>query len=114
MIYFGGNAEDVEYKSGDIIVHNNQIAYQLRFDVKVTLSVLLDREGNCISATVPGDIVERIDADSSVGADIAAGSPQEQHMGSSSYEEAMVELDATEALEKSATKLLPPNTTVLA
>jgi hypothetical protein len=41
--------EDVEYKSGDIIVHANQIAYKLNFDVKVNLSILLDREGNYIA-----------------------------------------------------------------
>jgi len=41
--------DDVEYKNGDIIVHNNQIAYQLNFDVKVSLSIVLDREGNYLS-----------------------------------------------------------------
>ena len=40
--------ENVEYKDGDIVVHENQIAYQLQFSVNVVLSVLLDREGNCI------------------------------------------------------------------
>jgi hypothetical protein len=41
--------DDVEYKNGDIIVHNNHIAYQLNFDVKVSLSIVLDREGNYLS-----------------------------------------------------------------
>lgn len=41
--------DDVEYKNGDIIIHNNQIAYQLNFDVKVSLSIVLDREGNYMS-----------------------------------------------------------------
>ncbi len=40
--------EDVSYKSGDMVVHENQIAYLLEFEVKVPLSMLLDREGNCI------------------------------------------------------------------
>jgi hypothetical protein len=44
-----GIEEDVEYKRGDMIVHDNRIAYQLDFEVKVTISLLLDREGNYIS-----------------------------------------------------------------
>ena len=48
--------EDVEYKKGDIVVHNNQVAYNLIFDIKVTLSVLLDREGNHISISSNSDL----------------------------------------------------------
>ena len=43
--------EDVEYRSGDLVVHNNQVAYQLEFDVKVKLSILVDRDGNYLSFT---------------------------------------------------------------
>ena len=45
--------ENVEYKKGDIVIYNNQIAYKLDFDVSVVLSVLLDREGNYISVSTP-------------------------------------------------------------
>ena len=38
--------DDVEYKQGDIVVHDNEIAYKLDFDVKVTFSILFDRDGN--------------------------------------------------------------------
>ena len=38
--------DDVEYRQGDIVVYDNQIAYQLDFNVKATLSVLFDRAGN--------------------------------------------------------------------
>jgi hypothetical protein len=41
--------EDVEYKSGDLVVHDQQVAYLLEFEVKVPLSIVLDREGNCLS-----------------------------------------------------------------
>ena len=37
---------DVEYRQGDIVVYDNQIAYQLDFDVKAMLSKLFDRSGN--------------------------------------------------------------------
>ncbi len=40
--------EDVSYKSGDLVVHEDRIAYLLEFEVKVPLSLLLDREGSCI------------------------------------------------------------------
>jgi hypothetical protein len=40
--------EDVSYKSGDIVVHNNQIAYSLEFEIKVPISIILDRQGNCV------------------------------------------------------------------
>ncbi len=47
--------DNVEYKKGDIVVYNDQIAYQLEFDVKVALAVLVDREGNYISVTTHSD-----------------------------------------------------------
>jgi len=47
--------DDVEYKNGDIVVYNNQIAYKLDFDVKVNLSILLDREGSYISLSTDLD-----------------------------------------------------------
>ena len=50
-----GIEEEVEYKQGDIAIHDNQIVYKLRFEVKISLSVLLDREGNYISVTSSGD-----------------------------------------------------------
>ncbi len=47
--------DDVEYKKGDIVVYNNQIAYKLEFNVKVNLSILLDRNGNYISVSTSLD-----------------------------------------------------------
>ncbi len=43
--------EDVEYRSGDLVVHDNQVVYQLEFDIKVKLSILVDRDGNYLSYT---------------------------------------------------------------
>jgi hypothetical protein len=40
--------DDVEYRRGDIVIHDNDVAYKLDFDVKVTLSILLDRTGNYV------------------------------------------------------------------
>ncbi|HIJ54855.1 MAG TPA: hypothetical protein HPQ03_01890 [Deltaproteobacteria bacterium] len=47
--------DDVEFKQGDIVVHGNTVAYKLDFDVKVTLTVLLDRDGNYLSFSTSGD-----------------------------------------------------------
>jgi hypothetical protein len=41
--------DDVSYKKGDLVVHEDRIAYRLEFEIKVPLSMLLDREGNCIT-----------------------------------------------------------------
>jgi len=54
--HYLGIEEDVEYKRGDIVVHNNQVAYKLEFNVNVVLSILLDREGKYISVITPGDV----------------------------------------------------------
>jgi len=47
--------EDVEFKNGDLVVHGNKIAYKLNFDVKITLSVLFDRLGDCIDISAAGE-----------------------------------------------------------
>ncbi len=49
-----GIDEDIEYKKGDIISYNNQVAYKLEFSVKVNLSVLINRDGEYISVKVSG------------------------------------------------------------
>ncbi|MGM0419340.1 MAG: hypothetical protein ACQEQS_11515 [Thermodesulfobacteriota bacterium] len=46
--------EDVDFNNGDIVVHGSKIAYKLNFDVKITLSVLFDRLGDCIDISAAG------------------------------------------------------------
>jgi len=43
--------DELEYKDGDIVIHDNQIAYKLNFDIKVKLSVLFDRKGECLGVS---------------------------------------------------------------
>ena len=38
----------VDYKNGDLVVHDNQIAYKLDFEIRVPLSVVFNREGECL------------------------------------------------------------------
>ena len=47
-----GIEEDIEYKSGDIVAVDSQIAYKLEFEVKVNLSVLLNRDGEYLSVAI--------------------------------------------------------------
>jgi hypothetical protein len=47
--------DDVEYRQGDIVVHNNNIAYKLEFDVKVKLSVIFDRNGDYLDFSTPAN-----------------------------------------------------------
>lgn len=46
--------DDVEYKRGDIIVHGKAIAYKLDFDVRVTLSLVVGRDGECVELKASG------------------------------------------------------------
>jgi hypothetical protein len=57
--YHLGFQEDIEYKNGDIVVHNNQIAYKLNFDVRISLSVLFDRKGECLTVSALTDEQEK-------------------------------------------------------
>lgn len=47
-----GIDEDIEYKRGDIIAYNDQVAYKLEFTVKVNLSVLINRDGEYLSVKI--------------------------------------------------------------
>lgn len=49
---------NLECTDGDIVVHANQVAYQLNFEVKASFSVLLDRDGNIIESTT-GDTIQQ-------------------------------------------------------
>ncbi len=40
--------EEVEYKDGDLVVHQDQIAYRFDFEIKVPLSVIFNRDGDCL------------------------------------------------------------------
>ncbi|MFO7886295.1 MAG: hypothetical protein R6U68_15880 [Desulfobacteraceae bacterium] len=46
--------EEVDYKNGDLVVYRDKIAYQLDFDVKVSLSVIFDRDGECLELSALG------------------------------------------------------------
>ncbi|MBF0230378.1 MAG: hypothetical protein HQK63_12465 [Desulfamplus sp.] len=45
--------DEVVYKQGDIMVYDNQIAYKLDFDIKVSLSLIFNRQGDCLNIKTP-------------------------------------------------------------
>ena len=47
-----GIDEDIEYKKGDIIAYDNQVAYKLEFAVKVNLSILINRDGEYLAVNI--------------------------------------------------------------
>ena len=56
--------DDVDYKSGDLVVFENQIAYKLDFEVRVSLSVLFDRQGNLLKLDTRGaGVTDPVDGD---------------------------------------------------
>jgi len=50
--------DDIEYKKGDIVVYQNNIAYSIEFEGRITLNLLCDREGNFLSVSSSLDIDE--------------------------------------------------------
>ncbi|MCW7754080.1 hypothetical protein OOT00_08780 [Desulfobotulus sp. H1] len=49
-----GLQDDVNFREGDIVVHEGKVAYKLSFDVKITLDVVFDRKGECIHLSASG------------------------------------------------------------
>lgn len=90
-----GIAEDIEYRNGDIVVHNNQVAYSLEFDVRVTLSILVDREGNFLSVTSSGNSPPASDDDRDTPPlQPEAGTTENKDQSQeSAYEEALTEME---------------------
>ena len=52
--------DDREYRQGDIVVYNDKVAYNLKFDVRATISIMFDRTGNYLAITTATDTGEEI------------------------------------------------------
>jgi hypothetical protein len=98
--------DNVEYKKGDVVVYNDQIAYKLEFDVNVVLSVLLDREGNYLAVTSSGDLAESID-NNQVDASDEPEKPEKE--AEESGESAMPEFDEPIAAANGDVSASSPN-----
>ncbi|MDA3916344.1 MAG: hypothetical protein PF690_05165 [Deltaproteobacteria bacterium] len=55
--------EEIDYKNGNLIVYNDNIAYKFDFEIKVPLSVIFNREGECLEISTLRDDFEKEDED---------------------------------------------------
>ena len=55
--------DDIEFRNGDIVVHENELAYKVDFDVRVTLSLIFGRDGQCLDIRASGDDEEQEEED---------------------------------------------------
>lgn len=62
--------DDLEVNTADVVIHNNQLAFKMDFEVLLSLSVLLDGNGNFIS---PEETADNIDKLGSQAEDIVQG-----------------------------------------
>ncbi len=47
--------DEIDYKNGDLIVYNDNIAYKFDFEIKVPLSVIFNRQGECLDISTLRD-----------------------------------------------------------
>ena len=47
--------DEIDYKNGDLIVYNDKIAYKFDFEIKVPLSVIFNRQGECLEISTLRD-----------------------------------------------------------
>lgn len=47
--------KEIDYKNGDLIVYKGKIAYKFDFEIKVPLSVIFDRKGECLEMSTMRD-----------------------------------------------------------
>jgi hypothetical protein len=47
--------DEIDYKDGDLVVYNDAIAYKFDFEIKVPLSVIFNREGECVEISTIRD-----------------------------------------------------------
>ncbi len=106
--YHLGFQEDIEYKNGDIVVHNNQIAYKLNFDVRISLSVLFDRKGECLTVSALTDEQEQNQKDSiSAGKIQQSGADDHPDMNDDPAENTLIEseVEVNENVSQMASKI---------
>ncbi len=77
-------------KGGEIIVHDNKIAFRLDFDLNLSGSLMFDREGNYISA--PDDLSENPTDDSIEAIGVDTPEPDEVNLDEIDIHETLEEL----------------------
>lgn len=47
--------DDVAFSGGDMVIHQDQVAYKLNYDVRITLSLVFGRDGKCLAVSTERD-----------------------------------------------------------
>ncbi len=79
--------EEIDYKDGDLIVHNDDIAYKFDFEIKVPLSVIFNRQGDCLDISTVRDDFDEDDDDLY---DLDETDPEEESVENTSEKERSV------------------------
>lgn len=61
--------DEIDYKDGDLVVYNNSIAYKFDFEIKVPLSVVFNRDGECLEIST---VREDFESDDQAPEDVTA------------------------------------------
>ena len=102
--------DELEYKDGDIVIHDNQIAYKLNFDIKVKLSVLFDRKGECLGVSTS----EKQENDEVSGEMDAGDNLQSEHPVPSHQVDDNTDIEMDESISEIASEvavMIPDNNT---
>ena len=95
--------DDIDYKEGDIVIHNSQIAYRLNFEVKVGFSVLFDRKGECLEVEALTDAGK--EATEAAGGGAPAGSDMVEAGEATGPGSAQHQRDAESIVNKNVSKM---------
>ena len=47
--------DEIDYKHGDLVVYDNEIAYKFDFEIRVPLSLIFNRQGDCLKISTLRD-----------------------------------------------------------
>ncbi len=63
--------DEIDYKDGDLVVHNDAIAYKFDFEIKVPLSVIFNRDGECLEISTIRDDFDEEEQDEELEGDLS-------------------------------------------
>lgn len=96
--------EDVQFRKGELVPIEKRVGYKLDFDVKLTFSILLDREGNFIAlgTTEPSDEHAQDVDDAATGRGVQTESAETKDAKGKDYKAVVMAMSDSEGVEESA------------
>ncbi len=90
--------EEVEYKKGDLIVHDGSVAYKFDFDIKVPLSIILNRSGEFLKLSTSGH--DQVDSDNNENSNGAIINAEGKSPGGDSAEKQRLASDLADMISE--------------